>query len=189
VYYEKVYKLPKLISQRDFMGLRPGRCYHKLKKRPYTRIAIRKPRKSFVKGVPASKIHQFEMGKNKDYPLKFFLQSKENIQIRSNALESARITVTKHLNKNLGPENFFFKVLIYPHHILRENPMATGAGADRFSEGMRRSFGKPIGQAARVKINQKIFMTKVPNNSEKIVKIAFEKASKKLPGTYRIIAG
>ena len=171
------------------MALRPGRCYHELKKRPYTRIAIRKPRKSFVKGVPASKIHQFEMGKNKEYPLKFFLQSKENVQIRSNALEASRVTVTKHLNKNLGPDNFFFKVLVYPHHVMRENPMATGAGADRFSEGMRRSFGKPIGQTARVKINQNIFMVKAPNNAEKFVKTAFGRASKRLPGTYRITAG
>jgi len=189
VYYEKVYKLPKLTSQSDFMGLRPGRCYHKPKKRPYTRIAVRKPRKSFVKGVPAPKIHQFEMGEDKDYPLVFFLQSKNNVQIRSNALESARITITKHLTKNLGSNNFFFKVLIYPHNVLRINPMATGAGADRFSEGMRKSFGKPLGTAARVKVNQKIFMVRVPNNSEKIVKGAFEKASKKLPGAYRIKVG
>ena len=171
------------------MGLRPGRCYHKFKKKPYTRISIRKPRKSFVKGVPASKIHQFEMGKNKDYPLIFYLQSKENIQIRSNALEATRVTVTKHLTKNLGPDNFFFKVLIYPHNVLRINPMATGAGADRFSEGMRRSFGKPDGIAARVKANQKIFMVKAPSKSEKIIKEAFKKASKRLPGTYRIITG
>ena len=171
------------------MGLRPGRCYSKIKKKPYTRIAIRKPRKSYVKGVPASKIHQFEMGENKDYPLIFFLQCNDNVQIRSNSLESARMTVTKHLNKNLGLNNFFFKVLIYPHHILRENAMATGAGADRFSEGMRKSFGKPIGQSARVKTNQKIFMIKAPNNSEKNIKDALKKASKKLPGTYKIITG
>ena len=171
------------------MALRPGRCYHEVKKRPYTRISLRKPRKSFVKGVPASKIQQFEMGTKKNYALTFYLQSKESVQIRSNALEAARTTVTKHLSKNIGPENFFFKVLVYPHHILRINPMATGAGADRYSEGMKKSFGKPDGTAARIKVNQKIFMIKVPKNSEKIVKGAFEKASKKLPGTYRIITG
>jgi large subunit ribosomal protein L10e len=169
------------------MGIRPGRCYHELKKKPNTRISVRKPRKSFVKGVPASKIHQFEMGENKDFPLEFYLQSKEDIQIRSNALEASRVAVTKNLNKKIGEGNFFFKVLVYPHHILRENPMATGAGADRFSEGMRRSFGKPIGQAARVKKNQKIFMIKAIINSEKAIKESFKKAAKKLPGSYRII--
>lgn len=171
------------------MGLRPGRCYHELKQRAFTRISIRRPRKSYVKGVPALRIHQFEIGMKKDYPLLFYLQSKGDIQIRSNSLEAARVTLTKHLTKNLGEENFFFKILVYPHHIIRENPMATGAGADRFSQGMRRSFGKPIGQVSRIKANQKIFMVKAPDNSEKIVKDALERATKKLPGSYKIIIG
>jgi len=171
------------------MGLRPGRCYHEINKKPFTRLSVRRPRKSYVKGVPASKIHQFEIGARKDYTLMFYLESKDDVQIRSNALEAARVTVTKHLTKNLGEENFFLKLLTFPHHILRENMMATGAGADRFSEGMRRSFGKPIGQAARVKANQKLFLVKVPNNAENIVKVAFKRAIKKLPGDYRIITG
>ena len=171
------------------MGLRPGRCYHEINKKPFTRLSVRRPRKSYVKGVPASKIHQFEIGMGKNNPSIFYLESKDDVQIRSNALEAARVTVTKHLTKNLGEENFFLKLLTFPHHILRENMMATGAGADRFSEGMRRSFGKPIGQAARVKANQKLFLVKVPNNSENIVKDAFKRAIKKLPGDYRIITG
>jgi len=171
------------------MGLRPGRCYHKINKKPFTRISTRRPRRSYVKGVPASKIHQFEIGMRKEYPTTFYLQSKRDVQLRSNALEAARVTVTKHLGKNLGEENFFFKVLVYPHHILRENSMATGAGADRFSEGMRRSFGKPIGQAARIRANQKVFMVKVPSNSEKFVKDAFDRASKKISGSYKILSG
>lgn len=171
------------------MGLRPGRCYHKINKKPFTRISVRKPRRSYVKGVPASKIHQFEVGVKKDYPLTFFMKSTKDVQIRSNALESARVTLTKYLGNNLGEENFFLKVLVYPHHVLRENSMATGAGADRFSEGMRRSFGKPIGQAARVRAEQNIFMVRVPANSELIVKKAFSRTSKKLPGDYKILAG
>jgi large subunit ribosomal protein L10e len=171
------------------MGIRPGRCYNKINKKPFTRISVSRPRKSYVKGVPSSKIHQFEVGIKRDYPLTFYLQSIEDVQIRSNALESARVTLTKFLGKRLGEENFFLKVLVYPHHVLRENSMATGAGADRYSEGMRRSFGKPIGQAARVKVNQRVFMVKVPNNSEIVVKNAFLRTSKKLPGDYRIIAG
>ncbi|MBI4170413.1 MAG: 50S ribosomal protein L16, partial [Candidatus Aenigmarchaeota archaeon] len=31
--------------------------------------------------------------------------------------------------------------------MLRENALATGAGADRFQSGMRQSFGKPVGTA------------------------------------------
>ena len=169
------------------MGLRPARCYHKINKKPFTRISIRRPRRSYVKGVPPSKIHQFEIGSRKDYTSIFYLQSLEDVQLRSNALEAARVTITKCLTNRLGEENFFIKLLVYPHHILRENSMATGAGADRFSDGMRRSFGKPIGQAARVRANQKVFMIKVPANSEKFVKEAYERAGKKMSGSYKIL--
>ena len=44
----------------------------------------------------------------------------------------------------------------YPHNILRENKQATGAGADRVSQGMRLSFGKNVGTAARVQKNDVI---------------------------------
>jgi len=172
------------------MGLRPARCYHHKKKKPYTRISVHRPRKSYVKGVPSSKIHRFETGDVKsNYPLKFYLIGKKDVQIRSNALEAARVATTKHLTQKLGEKNFFLKVLVFPFHVLRENPMATGAGADRFSEGMKKSFGKPIGQAARIKSGQRILMVKSPLNSEKVVKEALKRASAKLPGSCRIVAG
>ena len=169
------------------MGLRPGRCYHTLKKKPYTRISVHKPRISYVKGVPASKIHQFEVGSKGNYPLKFFIESESDVQIRSNSLEAARVSATKYLTKHIGENAFFLKILVYPHHVLRENSMATGAGADRFSEGMRHSFGKPIGQTARVKAGQKILVVQAPENSTKIVKEALRRAITKLPGNCKIV--
>jgi large subunit ribosomal protein L10e len=170
------------------MALRPGRCYTK-HERPYTRISTRKPKKSYVKGVPAIRIHQFEVGAKGDYPLKFHLISNRNVQIRSNALEAARTIATNFLTKKIGDRAFFLKIRVYPHQVLRENAMATGAGADRFSQGMRKSFGKPIGQAARIKKGQKIISVHAPENSEKFVKIALKRSSSKLPGTYKIVAG
>ncbi len=167
-------------------SLRPGRSYHHPKKKAYTRLSVHKPRKSYVKGVPASRIHQFEMGKKGDYPLTFNLVSREVVQIRSNSLESARITTLKCLTKKLGENNFFLKILIYPHNILRENAMATGAGADRFSQGMRKSFGKPIGQAARVKVGQKIITVNANKNSEAGVRMALKRATYKLPGKFYV---
>jgi large subunit ribosomal protein L10e len=169
------------------MGLRPGRCYHTLKKKPYTRISIHRPKISYVKGVPANKIHQFEVGKKGDYPLKIFLEAKYDIQIRSNSLEAARVTTTKYLTKHLGENGFFLKILVYPHHVLRENSMATGAGADRFSEGMRKSFGRPIGQAARIKSGQRILAVQAPENSFEIVKEALRRATTKLSGQCRVV--
>ena len=169
------------------MGLRPGRCYHALKKRPYTRISIHRPKMSYVRGVPANKIHQFEVGKKGNYALKFNLRAERDIQIRSNSLEAARVTTTKYLEKHLGETGFFLKILVYPHHVLRENSMATGAGADRFSDGMRRSFGKPIGQTARVRAGSNIILIHGPENSKEVLKEALERAKKKLPGLCKIV--
>ncbi len=57
----------------------------------------------------------------------------------------------------IGRQNFHLKIRTFPHHVLRENKQATGAGADRVSEGMRLAFGKAVGTAARVAPKQKIF--------------------------------
>jgi len=174
------------------MAIRPGRCYHAITKRPWTRISIRRPPKSYVKGVPASKIHQFEGGNvaGKDgFPLVYHLISCRDVQMRSNCLEAARLAASKWLEKHLGTTGFFIKILPYPHHILRENAMATGAGADRFSEGMRQSFGKPIGQAARIRERQNVILVRTPAGKDDIVKEALRRACTKLPGACRVVAG
>ena len=168
------------------MGLRPGRCYRKVHM-PYTRVSKRKPRKSYVKGVPGSKIHQFEVGEKKSYNKVLYLISKQTVQIRDNALESARMTITQHMTKNLGKgKTCFLKIRVFPHHVLRENPLATGAGADRFQQGMTLSFGRPIGTAAQVKENQKILELRVNEDSLKIAKESLKIASHKLPLKYKI---
>jgi large subunit ribosomal protein L10e len=173
-------------------AIRPGRCYHYITKPPWTRISIRRPRRSYVKGVPASKIHQFETGNVKgqnDFPLTYYLITGCDIQMRSNCLEAARMAATKWLEKHLGATGFFLKILPYPHHVLRENAMATGAGADRYSEGMRQSFGKPVGQAARLKKSQRVIMIRTPSGNDVIIKEALRRASTKLPSSCRIVAG
>ena len=168
------------------LSLRPARCYKK-PKRPYTRVSRRRPRKSYVKGVPGSKIVKFEVGDPKaEYAHTLDLVSEEKIQIRHNALESARVNANKYLSLNLGKEVYFLKVLVYPHQVMRENALATGAGADRLQEGMRRSFGKPIGFAAVVKKGQKILTIKVPKGKKTIAMEALRRASHKLPCKCRI---
>ena len=163
------------------MTLRPGRTVRTLK-RPYTRVSKKKPRLSYVVGVPFSKIHIFEMGtKNKEFDTTLWLISKHAIQIRDNALEAARIIANKLLEKILNPENFFMKVLVFPHQILREHSLATGAGADRFSSGMRNSFGKPVGRAVQIRANQEMFMLKVNKKDLEIAKKALKRAQLKLP--------
>ena len=168
------------------MTLRPGRTVRRLK-RPYTRVSKIKPRLSYVVGVPYTKIHIFEMGnRNKQFDTILWLIADHAIQIRDNALEAARVVATKLLERVLNPDNFFMKVLVFPHQILREHSMATGAGADRFSSGMRHSFGKPSGRAVQIRKNQEIFMLKVNKKDLEVAKKALKRAHLKLPTPCKI---
>ena len=86
------------------------------------------------------------------------LTPKQPIQLRSNALESARQVANKHLERELTATEYMFKVLVYPHNVIREHKMATGAGADRISRGMSQAFGRPVSVAARIRQGQPIFV-------------------------------
>jgi len=162
------------------MALRPGRTTRRLK-RPWTRVSKKKPRKSYVVGAPFARIHIFNMGNpNKQFDTHLHLVASHSVQIRDNALESARIVSNKFLEKII-PDNYFFKVLVFPHNVLREHSMATGAGADRFSSGMRLAFGKPSGRAARIMVGQKIMTLKIEKKNLDVGRLALKRASKKLP--------
>ncbi len=163
--------------------LRPGRCYRKLE-RPYTRVSKRKPSKDYVKGAPPSRITQFEMGTKRKYDSVVYLISKDSCQVRHNALEAARISIVKHMEKHV--KEFFIRIRPYPHHVLRENPLATGAGADRYQKGMRLAFGKPIGRAAQIDKGQIIAEVHVDEGFIKVAKEALKKAAYKLPMPCRI---
>ena len=162
------------------MALRPGRTTRKLE-RPWTRVSKKKPRKSYVVGVPYSKIHIFEMGnQDKKFDTNLWLIAGHSVQIRDNALESSRVVTNKFLERKI-PDNYFFKILVFPHHVLREHSLATGAGADRFSSGMRKSFGKPSGRAARVMKGQRIMSLKLDKKNVDVGRLALKRAGKKLP--------
>lgn len=166
------------------MALRPGRTMRKLE-RPYTRVSQRVPRKSYVVGVPFPKTHQFEMGTKSNYNTVLYLSAKNSAQIRDNAIEAARIVATKFLETELGT-NFFMKILLYPHHVIREKPIATGAGADRYSQGMAHAFGKPTGSAIQVRERQNILELRVNKENLEIAKRALKKFSLKISTPTRI---
>ena len=150
-------------------------------KRPYTRTSKFKA-KAYIRMTPNVKIARFDTGdSNKDFDYTLNLLSKSDLQIRDNALESARQTSNKLLETYLGLNGFHLKVKVYPYHVLREHALASGAGADRFSSGMAHSFGKPIGVAARIKKGQTIFQVSVDKQNIGVAKQALERASKKLP--------
>lgn len=161
------------------MALRPGRTVRKIE-RPYTRVSKSVPRKSYVVGVPFPKIHQFEMGNRLgEYNVAMYAVAKQSVQIRHNALEAARIVAGKFLEKMLGTD-YFFKILLFPHHVLREKPIATGAGADRYSQGMRQSFGKPTGMAVQIKQGQRLILLRINKENLEIGKKALKKAGLKI---------
>lgn len=107
-------------------------------------------------------------------------------QIRHNALEAARIATNRYLGEKLS-KNYCFHIRPYPHIILRENKMIFGAHADRLQDGMKRSFGKPIGTAARIKPNQILMTVNVNEDGIDAAKEALKRGSAKLPIPCRII--
>ncbi len=124
-------------------------------KRPYTRRSKSRA-KSFIKTVPPLKIQKFVMGDSQrfnndsfEYVLKVVSQG--TLQVRDNALEASRRLINREFEKIMGKGNFYFAINVYPHHVLRENKMLTGAGADRLQTGMQLSFGKVVGNAIQVK--------------------------------------
>ena len=117
---------------------------------------------------------------------KVHLLSRENVQIRHNALESARVSANKVLFDKYGETGYRLQLCVYPHIILRENKMIATAGADRLQEGMRRAFGKPTGRAARVHDGQSILIVYVPEDGVEIAKKALDTASTKFPMRTRV---
>ncbi|HEV2137209.1 MAG TPA: 50S ribosomal protein L16 [Nitrososphaerales archaeon] len=142
--------------------------------------------KKFAPGAPNSKVARFTTGKSRpDYDDLFKLISEGKVQIRHNALEAARVAASKKVAL-IGEENFFLKVVTYPHLVLRENKMIATAGADRLQEGMRKAFGKPIGLAARVDIGDTVLELSLKAENFEKGKEAMKAASTKLPMKTRL---
>lgn len=82
------------------MGIRPARAIRDADKVAWTRYSRSKPRKSFIKAMPHADLHQYRMGAKKpDFDLILSLRSEEAVILRDNAIESARQSMNKHLEK------------------------------------------------------------------------------------------
>ncbi len=100
------------------------------------------------------------------------------------AIESTRLAANKTLEKTTGETGYYSRLRIYPHNLLRENKQIATAGADRVSEGMRRSWGKAVSLGARVKQGQCIMEMFVNTEAHlEAAKKALHGACVKLPGT------
>jgi len=110
----------------------------------------------------------------------------ERAQIRHSALEAARVATNRVLMDKLI-NDYLMLVHPYPHIILRENKMIFGAHADRLQQGMRRSFGKAIGTAARVEPDQTIMTVRVKKSAVETAKLSLKRGSAKLPIPCRVV--
>jgi len=151
-----------------------GRNYRIGRGMPYVR-------RKYIHGAPAPKITKFTMGNTSgSYSHKVLLIPLKKVQVRHNSLEAARIAVNKVLSEKLNTE-YVLHVRAYPHIVLRENKMMAFAGADRLQEGMRRSFGKPLGLAARIEIGHPIIEIGVNARGVEVAKEALRLGMSKLP--------
>ena len=163
------------------MPLRPAKAYRHFSGPAYTR-------RDFVEGVPGTRVTFFDMGNPAgDFPIEMSLVAREAGQIRHNAIEAARIAANRLLETKVGKERYHLKIRIYPHQILRENPMAIGAGADRISDGMRLAFGRPIGTAARISVGQRVITVRAAEGFGPVAKESLQRAAGKLPLICRLV--
>ncbi|MDE1762091.1 MAG: 50S ribosomal protein L16 [Candidatus Micrarchaeota archaeon] len=166
--------------------IRPGRAVRKINSQAWSRYSVSKPRKNFVKALPHTSLLVFNMGVKKGtYNMTMNLVSEQNVQLRSNALEAARQVTNKYLEREI-PNAYSLRIVPYPHSVLREKKFATGAGADRISQGMTLSFGRPTAVAARVFRGNTIFELKTNASNRRIGQTALRRAAAKLSGTYKI---
>ena len=166
------------------MSDKPASMYREIDKPSYTR-------RDYVTGIPGSKIAQHNMGDLQgdpdDYPVHISLVTEEAVQLRHGSLESARLSANRHLIRELGEGNYKMVLRKFPHQILRENKQATGAGADRVSDGMRQAFGKPVGTAARMDAGETVFTAYVDVDQADAVKEAYRRAYNKMSPPFRVV--
>jgi large subunit ribosomal protein L10e len=165
------------------MSDKPASMYREISKPAYTR-------REYITGIPGSKIAQHQMGNlesdQDDYPVQISLVTEEECQLRHGALEASRLSANRHLLKELGQENYKMMLRKFPHHVIRENKQATGAGADRVSDGMRQAFGKVVGTAARIGRGERIFTAWCQPEDADVVKEALRRSYNKISPPCRI---
>lgn len=152
----------------------------KLRQMPYTR-------KEYISGAPPSKLSRFTLGKaSESFTNCYILEALEAGLLQHGALEAARVAANKVLQDELGENNYFLKIIPFPHIVLRAHKFLSQAGADRLSQGMKNAYGKPVGLAARVRAGDHIMEVRVGDVDPKIVKEAYRISSSKIPLKCRV---
>lgn len=140
----------------------------------YTRL------KYIKRGAKGTQVVKFTVGTTGDYTHELSLVALREKFVPEVVLESVRLALG-HALADIKDRQYVFRILPYPHHILRTNKILGTAKAERISEGMRRSFGKSIGlKAAHVKKNQAIVKLWVYEEYLKLAKNALRIAKGKI---------
>jgi large subunit ribosomal protein L10e len=148
-----------------------ARNYGPVKGQSYTR-------REYVKGFPPPKIVKFTMGDTRGtYDIEARLIATQRKQIRHVSLEATRVATNRVLMDKLI-NDYLMNVLPFPHVILRENKMIFG---------MRRSFGRTVGTAARIEPGQTLITVRVKAKDAEVAKESLKRGMAKLPLTCRIV--
>ncbi|PKM92178.1 MAG: hypothetical protein CVU81_01880 [Euryarchaeota archaeon HGW-Euryarchaeota-1] len=148
-------------------------------KRAYARTAKKVAGKAYIKKVPATQVHRYEYGglKGEVECTRIVVYVREPCVIRTNSIEASRKVIAGLFEKVFVSEKnkaYYIKILRYAHHIVREHIFASGAGADRVSQGMSHSYGKSGCVAIRLTAKNEpllaIWIVATPAQEEKIVK-------------------
>lgn len=170
---------------------RPWHCYSKWSRRPFQYKRSSNRRREYARGGAQSKIQRY-WGGNKEMPWEDFelvigLKVDMQVQISANALEAIRITVNSALQRDLGRNNYRFRIRPKPFQKFRENRMLAFAGADRVQSGMRNSFGRSTGVCARVRAGSIICEVGTYLRSLPLVRDRLRIASMKVPCSCSIV--
>ena len=146
----------------------------KLRQMAYTR-------KEYISGAPSLRVSRFTLGKpSESLNRGYLLEATEDGLIGHGALEAARVAANKVLQDALGENNYFLRIIPFPHLVVRQHRFLAQAGADRLSQGMKRAYGKPTDLAAKVRIGDAVMEVRVGDVDPKIVKEALRLASSKM---------
>jgi large subunit ribosomal protein L10e len=161
------------------MARKPAKMYRRIKGPAFTR-------RKYMGGVPNNRILSFHSGnrvaaETGQFKMQMDMYAEESCQIQSTALEAARVIANATIRNAAGIHGYALRIHTYPHQVLRENKQATGAGADRVSQGMRCAFGKNVGTAARVKRGQRLVSVQFHPQNFAEAKDALRKAKMKFP--------
>ena len=143
-------------------------------------------RTEYVHSKPPPRVTRFTLGDTRlNYEYRVNMVAPHSIELSGKSLEAARVTANKVLGIEAG-QPFMLKVVTYPHEITRAHRFMGFAGADRLSQGMRRSFGRAHERAAEVGAGQSILSVYCMESGIENAKMALTRASKKLPIPCRI---